>query len=180
LLILVVHFQFSAGLHPQQKSSILTVDPFSSRASLTCSCAQDYQTMKVSKLKDLLRVLRQPVTYSTTNPHLMTVVLGSVTLYQSSDVLSTHGRGQKQVLVSRLEQLQVLPTCTSIYTSAHLPVFLAFPSPCSAHIDGRGTTQSQPSLFSWSASARMVSLQAVRSAPTCKQQCKRKPGESSS
>ena len=77
LSILIVHFQFSAGLHPHRNSSILTVDPFNYRASLTCSCAQDFQTMKVSELKDLLRDSGEPVTYSFTL-YVMTVVLGSV------------------------------------------------------------------------------------------------------
>lgn len=56
--------QFSAGLHPHWQSSILTVDPFNSRASLTCSCAQDFNSMKVSELKVLLRDVSQPVKYS--------------------------------------------------------------------------------------------------------------------
>jgi hypothetical protein len=93
--------------------------------------------MKVCALKNLLRDFGQPVKYSSTL-HTMNVVLGSVTFYQSSDLLSTPGRGMKQVLVRRLEQLRVLPTFTSIYTSADLPVFLAFPSPPSAHIGGCG------------------------------------------
>jgi hypothetical protein len=67
----------------------------------------------------------------------MNIVLGSYTLYKSSDLSSTHGRGAKKDLVLRLEQLRVLHTHTSIYTSANLPVFLAVPSP-SAHIGGCG------------------------------------------
>jgi hypothetical protein len=67
-----------------QQTFILTGNPHSSlvipsiRASLTCSCAQDFNGMKVPDLKDLLRNFDLPVGYSSTL-HLMDDVLGSVT-----------------------------------------------------------------------------------------------------